>query len=758
MSKVSTRQPSALLRPDREASPPSHGLKSFVLNQPVRRKLLGSFALVCLLMIVVGALGLARTSSTNSSLQHLANDNLPGVALIGDVEAGVLQSKIDTRDLAIAQTPATIQAIQARIKTDDAALETALADYQKSGLADPATFDKLKTDIATMQRLRQPALKMAAAINTDLPAFAAYMDQTLVPAGLVVLKDIQTALNFEKAEAAGLAKSATSSYGSARTIVIALLIGAILLAIGIALYLARIITRPLKQNVAVLEGLAQGNLDQTVDVTDRSELGQLGTAVNASIDQVRNVLAELGTMSDAHEAGDIDAVIDTEQFDGGFKTMAEGVNQMVGSHIAVKKRAMAVFKAFGEGDFDATMEQLPGKKAFINDTIESVRGNLRGILAEMGRMSDAHEAGDIDVYINVDQFQGGFKTMAEGVNQMVGSHIAVKKRAMGVFKAFGEGDFDATMEQLPGKKVFINDTIESVRGNLRGIIAEMNTMSDAHEAGDIDIYIDAEKFNGGFKTMAAGVNQMVGSHIAVKKRAMAVVKAFGEGDFDEPMEKLPGKKAFINETIEQVRGNLKTLISDTGTLSKAAVEGRLEVRVDADRHQGGFRAIVQGVNDTLDAVINPLNALIADANMLSQSAIAGELDVRADVSKHSGGFRSVIEGVNNTLDAVIGPVNEVSRVLRAMESGDLTSTITTQYQGQLELLRLAVNNSVAKLSHTVSEVADATDQLSNASSQISNASQSMSQAASEQAATAEETSSSIEQMAASINQNTENAK
>ena len=96
---------------------------------------------------------------------------------------------------------------------------------------------------------------------------------------------------------------------------------------------------------------------------------------------------------------------------------------------------------------------------------------------------------------------------------------------------------------------------------------------------------------------------------------------------------------------------------------------------------------MQGVNDTLDAVINPLNALIADANMLSQSAIAGELDVRADVSKHSGGFRSVIEGVNNTLDAVIGPVNEVSRVLRAMENGDLTSTITTQYQGQLEQLR-----------------------------------------------------------------------
>ena len=157
-------------------------------------------------------------------------------------------------------------------------------------------------------------------------------------------------------------------------------------------------------------------------------------------------------------------------------------------------------------------------------------------------------------------------------------------------------------------------------------------------------------------------------------------------------------------------------------------------------------------------MINPLNALIADANMLSQSAIAGELDVRADVSKHSGGFRSVIEGVNNTLDSVIGPVNEVSRVLTAMESGDLTQHHHHPVSGPARALRVAANNTVAKLAHTVSEVVDAADQLSNASQQISGASQSMSQAASEQAASVEETSASIEQMAASISQNSENAK
>ena len=84
---------------------------------------------------------------------------------------------------------------------------------------------------------------------------------------------------------------------------------------------------------------------------------------------------------------------------------------------------------------------------------------------------------------------------------------------------------------------------------------------------DIDVVIDADRFHGSYATVAQGINDMVNGHITVKRKAMAVVKAFGEGDFDAPMEQLPGKKAFINDTIEQVRTNLKALIVDTGTLA-----------------------------------------------------------------------------------------------------------------------------------------------------------------------------------------------
>src|SRR4051794_23439185 len=235
-------------------------------------------------------------------------------------------------------------------------------------------------------------------------------------------------------------------------------------------------------------------------------------------------------------------------------------------------------------------------------SLVAIADTLRSFAAEMNHMSVEHDRGDIDVAMDPVAFPGGYRTMAQGVNEMVAGHIAVKKKAMAVVKAIGEGDFDVPLEQFPGKKAFINDTIETLRANLKGLIDEMNHMSAEHDKGDIDVVIDVARFTGGYRTMAQGVNEMVGGHIAVKKKAMAVVKQFGEGNFEGPLEQSPGKKAFINDTIEQVRSNLKALIEDTSMLVSAAVEGRLQVRADAGRHAGGFRSIVQGVNDTLDAV------------------------------------------------------------------------------------------------------------------------------------------------------------
>jgi methyl-accepting chemotaxis protein len=259
-----------------------------------------------------------------------------------------------------------------------------------------------------------------------------------------------------------------------------------------------------------------------------------------------------------------------------------------------------------------------------------------------------------------------------------------------------QGDFDAIKKSL-------NRCIDTIKG----FIESIQYVTREQAKGDIDASIWTEHFRGDFKVMADSVNDLMDGQLQLTRKAMDCFKAFGEGHMDAEIEPFPGKKAFINTTIEQVRANIKALIADTQLLSQAALEGRLQTRADASQHQGDFRRIV--------------------------------------------------EGVNATLDAVIAPINEVMQLLAAMEKGDLTRQIEPQYAGDMQRLRDAANNTVAKLANTVVDVVIAADALSTAAAEVNATSQSLSQAASEQAASVEETSASIEQMTASIGQNAENA-
>ena len=58
------------------------------------------------------------------------------------------------------------------------------------------------------------------------------------------------------------------------------------------------------------------------------------------------------------------------------------------------------------------------------------------------------------------------------------------------------------------------------------------------------------------------------------------------------------------------------------------------------------------INHNLEKTKEAVARLITDVSMLSDSAIAGKLAVRADAEKHDGEYKKIVEGVNHTLDTV----------------------------------------------------------------------------------------------------------
>jgi len=183
----------------------------------------------------------------------------------------------------------------------------------------------------------------------------------------------------------------------------------------------------------------------------------------------------------------------------------------------------------------------------------------------------------------------------------------------------------------------------------------------------------------------------------------------------------------------------------------AAGDLTAKIEVDSKDEAGQLKTAMKRMLDTLKSVLTDTDALV-------KAAAGGDLETRSDAGKYQGDFRKLVQGINQTLDGIVLPVNEAIAVLDELEKGNLTKSVKGEYQGQLKAFKDTVNNTVANLAHTISQVIAATAALAEASGEVSATAQSMSQGASEQAASVEETSSAVEEMSASVMQNSENAK
>ncbi|MBF0299147.1 MAG: MCP four helix bundle domain-containing protein [Oligoflexia bacterium] len=342
---------------------------------------------------------------------------------------------------------------------------------------------------------------------------------------------------------------------------------------------------------------------------------------------------------------------------------------------------------------------------FIAKNISSI---ITYLIDETRRLKEACLNGQLKTRGNTEKTNFEFRGIVEGINEMLEALIKPLNVTAECIDKISKGDIPPKItDKYNGDFNDIKDSLNRCIDTLNTLIAEMNNMSKEHDAGDIDVVIAENKFENSYKAMASGINKMVNGHLVVKKKAMACIAEFGKGNFDAPLEKFPGKKVFINDTIEAVRKNLKEFASDLNELIQASKDGRLSSRAEA--------------------------------------------------TKFVGDWQKMVKGVNELLDTILLPIEEAANVLEKLSQKDMTAQVAGDYKGDHAKIKNNLNSAAGNLRDTLIQVAESVEQVTSASLQISSGSQSLAQGANEQASSLEEVSSSIQEMTSMIKQNVESS-
>lgn len=426
--------------------------------------------------------------------------------------------------------------------------------------------------------------------------------------------------------------------------------------------------------------------------------------------------------------------------------------------------------------------KIIGAVEYVLDISEEV-----GITQEVESLAKRVEDGDLSKVADNSKFEGNYKKIIDAVNNSVENFISPINVAIDKINNLSAGNIPEIIDtnyngEFDNLKLSINKIIQT----LQNLINEMNEMSEQHNLGDIDWKIPIEKFEGAYKTMAYGLNEMVFGHIAVKKKAMACVEEFGNGNFDAEIEKFPGKKAFINDIIENIRTNLKAVSGEINNLIIDTQNGRLQQRGDANKYSGDWQKMIASINDLIEAFVKPINvtseylAMISvgdmpelitdeykgDFNIIKNninSLVIALNKIIENSEKIAEGDLNVILKLRSDNDALMISLNNLIDAFRKIKdisqkiaAGDLTMQVDVR--SDKDEIFLAYSDMVKKLNEVVGAVYSVADGLTSASKDISENSQTVSQGASEQASSVEEVSSSMEEMVSNIEQNTENAQ
>jgi len=239
----------------------------------------------------------------------------------------------------------------------------------------------------------------------------------------------------------------------------------------------------------------------------------------------------------------------------------------------------------------------------------------------------------------------------------------------------------------------------------------------------------------------------------IKKLTSSVkLLAAGNTDFELSAKKTKDEIGEMSAAIETIVNVIRELESDTNKLISAAMEGQLTVRADADKHQGTYRRIVEGINATLDAMIEPIKESADVLSELSQ----GNLDISV-TGDFKGDFALVKVALNSTIDTLKQYIGEITEILDKISKGILTVSLDSDFKGSFIALKEAINTSIDSFNSVLQEIDTAAVQVASGTRQVSDGSQTISMGATEQASAIDELTSTITQISAQTNQNAHNA-
>jgi methyl-accepting chemotaxis protein len=472
-------------------------------------------------------------------------------------------------------------------------------------------------------------------------------------ARIAALKGVEDALSGQL-HATADAHLAAAERAVSTTLGLALLF-LVVLAISIVV-LSRTIAGPLVRMAQAAAELALGDLEQAIDHEGTDELGQLADSLRSMVTYLRSVAAATASVS--------------------------------------------------RGDLAFELTERSAKDE-LTTNIQRMGEAVRALVEQVGGLAIFATYGSVDIRLAPSEFEGAFRDVAEGANQMVDALIAPIEEATEVFERVAARDLTAAM-------------VRDYRGDHVRLKDAANLAIDHVRAGMTQVARGAEQVKAASAQIASG-SQSLASGASEQAAALTETRSTLE-----EVASMTERNARSAETAHE----LATSASGLSTQGARSMEQ--------------LRAAVGSVKDAVAntaEIIRDINQIAFQTNLLALNAAVEA----ARAGDAGSGFAVVADEVRSLAQQAKSAAHKTEGILgEAMRQATEGERVSKDVRSGLA----AIVEVVSRVSEVVGTISEASAGQASGMRQVSTATCEMDAVTQQNAAASEELSSTAEQLAA----------